>query len=338
METSGVFLPLFAEDIGASKFQIGVIGSAYGIAYAVSALVFSRQADRGGGVLLVRIGLGTVALVFFTQSLATSPLFLTLARASIGLCLGVTSAALMVHNFAGGRSTGQFASFGAMGWLIGSVVAIFLHDYQLLFVLGAAACALAFILSLRLKEQEVRPVVRLKTLQVIRRNIRVYLAFLLRQFGANMVWVIFPLFLTTLGADKSAIAILAVINTTVQIIAMIFVEKIRESRLFVLGLVFSALVFLGYALATNYLQVIPIQILLAVGWAFLYVGALLLLLRHNEARATSTGVLFSSINLSASLGSLLGGYVAQVLGYQPLMYFALGFCVIGAIVGWTRVK
>jgi len=43
--------------------------------------------------------------------------------------------------------------------------------------------------------------------QTISRNARVYFPFLMRNVGANMVWFILPLFLVSLGANDSWVAI-----------------------------------------------------------------------------------------------------------------------------------
>ncbi len=332
LETSIVFLPLFAEELGASKFQIGLLGSAYGITYAVSSLVFSRQADRGSSVRLVRFSLGFGILVFASQSFAGNPFYLMLARAAIGFCLGISAAALMAYNYTSGRSTGQFASLGCLGWLLGDTAAMFCHSYHALFLSGAAGCGLAFIISLSLKNQKIQPILKPDTMKIIRRNVHIYLPFLLRQIGAYMVWAILPLYLASLGASKTWIAALAIINAAAQFLIMIFAENIKASRLFPLGLLLSALVFLGYAQAHNYLHVIPVQLLLSVAWSFLYVGALILLLKNNVEGATATGVLFSTISVSASIGPTLGGLVAQFWGYQSLMHVAIGLCLTGFIV------
>jgi DHA1 family multidrug resistance protein-like MFS transporter len=336
LQTSAVFLPLYAEDIGASKFQIGIISGAYGIAYAIAALLLSRYADRGKAVIMVRFSLFLGAIAFFSQTLAGEPVSLTVARAVLGASFGISSAALMAYNFAGGRSTGRFASLGALGWLLGSILAIFVQSTHILFVLSTAACGIAFFMAFRLTKQEVKPLVKTNTIQIVRSNIRVYLSFVLRQFGANMVWAIFPLYLAALGASKGNIAFISGINTFVQIIAMMYVEKFKASRLFLIGLIISTLAFLGYSQAAAYWLAIPLQMLMAVAWSFIYVGALLLLLRENEAQAASVGILFSSINLSASLGSLLGGYIAQEMGYKILMYFASGICFLGVAI--TAIK
>jgi len=328
VEASVVFLPLFAQEIGASKLQVGAIGGAYGIAYFASSWVFGRQSDIRGRVFFIRLGLGLGVVTLAMQTLAVNPLILAFARALVGFCLGISAAALMAYNFEAGGGTGRFASLGALGWLMGAIIAVFIQNYHSLFLLSSASCGIAFAVSLSLKEQKDRISLKPVTIRVVWRNIRVYLPFFLRHLGANMVWVIFPLFVATIGASKTWIAILDGINTGGQFITMMFIERLKESRLFLLGFLFSALVFLAYAQVTNYLQVIPVQALLAVAWSCLYVGALLLLLKNNEERATSTGILFSTISISGAAGPFLGGLVAQFWGYQLLMYLASGLCLV----------
>ncbi|MDD4876967.1 MAG: MFS transporter [Dehalococcoidales bacterium] len=338
LETSAIFLPLFAQDNGASTFQIGIMGSAYGISNAVSSLIFSREADKGRGPLLVRISLGIAVLAFIMQSIVDNPIQLILIRALIGFCFGISSAALVAYNFAGGRSTGQFASLGSLGWLIGAILAIFFYDYQTLFRFSAASCSLAFIISLTLKARYSPTILRPDIFKVIRRNIRIYLPFLFRQLGANMVWVILPLFFASIGANKTWIAILSGINTGGQFIFMMFVEKIRESRLFIIGLLVSAAIFLAYSQVDNYLYLIPIQIILSFAWSSLYVGSLLLLLKNNTEKATSTGLLITIISISATIGPILGGFITQNFGYEILMYVALTLCLVGFVTNLIKIK
>ncbi len=338
IETSVIFLPLFAQELGASRLQVGVIGGAYGVTFLLSSLAFSRRADVKGRLPFVRVGLGLGTLAFAVQTLVGDPFTLMLARALVGFCLGISSAALIAYNYEIGAGTGRFASFGSLGWLLGAVAAVFLQSYDGLFLLSSVSCGLAFVISLPLKENGSRFTMRATTLEVVRRNFRVYFSFFLRHLGANMVWVVFPLFLASLGASKAWIAVLSGINTGGQFIAMMFVEKLRESRLFPLGMFLSVLVFLVYSQVTHYPQVIPVQALLAVAWSCLYVGALLLLLKKNEERATSVGLLFSVMSLAGAVGPFLGGVVAQFWGYSVLMYIAGGLCAAGLGIAMMRAR
>lgn len=329
VEASLIFLPLFAEEIGASKLEMGIMGSAGGVSYFVSSWLFGRQSDIRGRVLFIRLGLGLSLAAFAAQALVVNALTLIFIRALVGFCLGISSAALQAFNFETGGSTGKFASLGSLGWLMGDAFAFFVHSYYVLFLLSAASCSIAFVISMTLKEPAIRKSLRPDTFLVVRRNLKVYLPFFVRHLGANMVWVVFPLFLASLGASKPWIAVLSAVNTGGQFIAMMFVERLKESRVFLLGFLLSALVFLAYSQATSFIQLLPVEALLALAWSSLYVGALLLLLKNNEERATSTGILFSTISLAGAAGPFLGGMVAQFWGFRPLMYFAAGFCLAG---------
>jgi len=154
VEASLIFLPLFADELGASKLQIGFIGAAYGVAYFVSSWVFGRQSDIKGKLLFIRLGLGIGMLALAAQILVNSTLTLIFARALAGFCLGMSAAALMTYSFETGGRIGLFASLGSLGWLLGAVVAVFVRSYDALFLLSAVSCGIAFAVSLSLKEQE----------------------------------------------------------------------------------------------------------------------------------------------------------------------------------------
>jgi MFS family permease len=330
VQTSGIFLPIFAGDIGASKLQIGVIGGLYGAAYLISSLFFGRQSDLRGRLLFIRLGLGLATLAYIAQELASAPFTLILIRTLLGFCVAISDAVLMAYNFEVAGRTGRFASLSALGWLSGGIIAIFYQNYHGLFLLSSIACAAAFLVSWSLaREENLRPQ-RPALIQMIRRNAKVYLPFLLRNVGGNMVWFIFPLFLTGLGATMSWVAILQCMNNAAQFIIMIWADRIKAYPLFIAGLLLSAVAFIVYALAKNYVQIIPAQIILAASWSALYIGSLLLLFKNNQARATSASVLFSAGSLSQAVGPFMGGFVVQLWGYQPLMYIASIFCLAGA--------
>jgi MFS family permease len=335
VQTSGIFLPIFAGDIGSSKLQIGVIGGLYGAAYLCSSLFFGRQSDLRGRLPFIRLGLGLAALGYIAQELATGPLALILIRGSLGFCVAIADAALMAYNFEVAGRMGRFTSLSALGWLSGGIIAIFYQNYHGLFLLSAISCAAAFLVSWSLAKEEQTHYQRPALLQMVRRNVKVYLPFLLRNIGGNLVWFIFPLYLTGLGATMSWVAILQCMNNAAQFVLMNWADRIKAYPLFIAGLLLSAAAFIVYATARNYLQVIPAQLILAASWSALYIGSLLLLFKNNQARATSASVLVSAGSLSQAVGPFMGGFVVQLWGYQPLMYVASVFCLAGAGIAIT---
>lgn len=343
---SAIFMPLYAESLGASNLQVGFVIAAYGMAYFASALLFGRQSDIHGRVVFIRCGLGLAAVAYAFQIIAPNPEVLLAIRAVVGFCLGLSTGPMMAYAFEAGGRIGSFASFGPLGWLFGSIAAAALRDYEGLFIVSAAATALAFFLSLTLREerQASRPAAAaLLPTAKIWANRKIYLPYLLRHLGAAAIWAIFPLFLAAIGASLLWIAILNGISMAMQFMVMRFVQRFNPARLFVIGLLVSALTFSTYALAGHYLQIIPAQILLALAYSCLFVGAVTyLLIRNVEDRGTAVGLLYSTEQLASGLGPFLGGALAQIWGFRSVMYCGIGLTVSGLFayrgIRWTGAR
>ncbi|MEW6033883.1 MAG: MFS transporter [Chloroflexota bacterium] len=332
IEASVIFLPLYASDMGASNLEVGFIAAGYGTAFFLSSFFFGRQSDMRGRVAFIRAGLGLSAVAYLLQVFASSPMLLLLSRAIVGFCLGACSSALMAYVYEAEGRVGRFSSYGSLGWLFGAVVAGILRDYQALFVASAAASAVAFGLSLTLKEQGVGRIrVAAFPTAVIRANVKVYLPFFLRQLGAQAVWAIFPIFLAGIGASKAWIAVLSGINMAGQFVAMRFVDRFNGAVMLKVGLVASALVFAAYGMSSHYLQLLPVQALLSVAWSCLFVGAMTYLLGENVERGTAAGLLYSTTYLSTGLGPFLGGAVSQLWGFGALMYTSSALAIAGLL-------
>ena len=333
VEASVIFLPLYADSLGASKFEVGLVAASYGTAYFASSFIFGRQSDKHGRLIFIRSGLGLSAVAYLLQISALTPMMLLAVRGLVGFCLGITSAALMAYVYNAEGQVGRFSSYGSLGWLFGAVAAAATRNYTALFVISAIASALAFCLSFTLREERTK---RLQTaafpVALIWTNRRIYLPFFLRCLGSSAVWAIFSLFLVSIGASKLWVAILEGINMGGQFIAMRFIERFNTATMFRVGLLTSVITFAMYGIATHYLQLVPAQVVLAISWSCLFVGGLSLLLQRNAEHGTAAGLLYSTIYLSASIGPLIGGVISQLWGFDTLMYVASGLTLIGTML------
>lgn len=332
IETSSIFLPLRAHSLGASNLQVGLIAAAYGMAYFISSFIFGRRSDMHGRMVFIRWGLALSALAYVSQVFAPTPMTLLASRGVIGFCLGISSAALVAYVYEAGEKVGSFASYGSLGWFFGAIMAAATRNIEALFIASAVASAIAFSVSLTLREEAVSRIkVAIIPMGVIWSNRKIYLPFLLRHIGATAVWSIFALFMSSIGASKMWIAIMDGINMGGQFIAMRLIQHLNPVRIFTIGLLATVLVFIIYGIATNYVQLIPVQILLAVAWSGLFIGALNFLLGKNVERGTAIGMLYSSMSLSGGIGPFLGGAISQVWGFSTLMYVSSGFSLVGLL-------
>src|SRR5665647_1981380 len=208
-----IFIPLLGADLGASDFQVGLVGAVYGTAFLSSSLYSGWKSDRLGRLVFVRWGLLISSAAFATQLFAHSVLMLMLVRGAVGFSLGIATAAMIAYAFEADIDMGKYSSYGSLGWIFGALAAAFVADIQMLFWLSFIFCLLAFLISLAFHK---KPVCKFSTppnlWQVLRRDYRVYLAVFLRHLGATAVWIILPLYLASLGMDKFWIGLLWGIN------------------------------------------------------------------------------------------------------------------------------
>jgi MFS family permease len=328
-----IFLPNYASHVlGASDFQVGIIVFSFARGAFWASYLFGRLADVRGRKAILRAGLGLASLATLTQIIAPDPWTLALSRALVGVTVGMFPAALLAYAHETHQPLGRFVSLASLGWGVGSLLAGIVSTLpdseavgvRLVFALSSVLFALAFLLVLRMPFPEHTSLsVPLFPLDVIRRNLSVYAAMLVRHTGANMIWVIFPIYLEdSLHIPKELIGLLYLTNTLTQVTVMMTIDRFRSDRLVAAGLVAASLTFFSFTLARNFWEMLPIQVLLGFSWSSLYVGSLRHVMERSVERATSTGLLGSAINLSQAMGPLLGGIIAFSYGRVGVMYVA----------------
>jgi MFS family permease len=331
--SSFIFVPLLGAELGASDFEVGLVGAAYGIAFLFSSLISGWKSDHLGRLLFVRWGLLMSSVAFAAQLLAHSVPALIIARAAVGFALGIAVAATITYAFECGTNMGKYSSYGSLGWIFGAAASAMVGNIELLFWLSFLFCLIAFFISLAFKKMPSHKFSKPPNLWlVMRRDYRVYLAVFLRHLGASAVWVIFPLYLVSIGLDHFWIGLLWGVNFVVQFLVMRQLERFSEFKTFFWGQVLSVIVFLAYAFFTNRFSLLILQVVLGVAWSCLYVGALLIVLRAGKEKGTAGGIFQSTLNLCNAVGPLLGGLIAQGWGYRGVMLFAAALCVGGMFV------
>lgn len=341
IEASIVFLPLYASNIGASKLYIGLITASYGLSFFLSSLIFGRQSDKNGRVVYIHYGLGLSVIAYLAQIITSTPVELLLVRGLVGFSLGITSAAVMAYTYENQKKVGGFASYGSLGWLLGAVAAAVLNNYEALFLSSAIASAIAFLVSFTFREEKnIYSYSRIGSPPAMKQNSKILFSFFLRQLAANAIWAIMPLYLASIGASKSWIAVLDGINMGMQFIIMQFIDRFNPVKLFRIGLLSSAVVFIIYGVATDFMQLIPVQVLLALAWSCIFLGAFTYLFKNSKEKGTISGLMYSTMYLSAGIGPFLGGVVAQVWGYATLMCMGAGLSVysLANTIGLSSVK
>ncbi len=324
-------------ELGLDDTSIAYIAAIFAATTFLSNYLFGRASDYYGRRMFLLTGLLSSAIAFLLQIFMYDFWSYLGFRVLTGICMGIFPAALIAYVYESKGKLGNFSSYGALGWLVAMIVSGIIAQYLFLrsvFILSSVMFFLAFLFALILPPLKHKPIkVPLFPKKLLKKNMAVYLGVLIRHSGANLMWVFWPLYLQVLGADLLWIGVITAINATSQTIVMYFiVDKIDCTKSIYFGLFLSGLTFLSFALAQDYIQLLPTQIFLGMSWSFMYVGSIIYLNRFNEERGTVTGILTSMLNISSIIGSILAVVIIALLGdYRWIMVCAaiLSFIALG---------
>ena len=328
-----IFIPIFAESLGATYFEIGVISAIFGATSFISSFIFGKVADIHRLRSVVVLGMAVSAIAFFLQVLAYDPLSLAITRGLAGFSVGMYPAALISYVHYQKRSIGKFISLGALGWMAGYLLAALIGNIIYLFALSSLFYCFALFSALRLEDIE-KPTIHISyfSIDTFIKNIATYLSFFARHSGAVAVWTIFPLYLASLGANTFWIGTIYAINPAVQFLIMRRLDGFSNEQLIVWGHLLSTFAFASYAIVQNYLLIIPGMIVVASSWSFLYVGSNQLLVERNIDKATAAGLLNSMIGGAGVVGALMGGILSQIYGFEAVFIGASGISLLSFVI------
>jgi len=345
-----IFIPLYARAYGATNDEIGFIVAAFSGFALFASFVFGRAADVHGLRRVLRAGLLLSAGAAAIQIAARDPLTIGLSRAFLGFASGMFPAALFAYAKTGDRLIGRFAAFGSLGWAVGTLAAgavesAFRGVIWPVFALSSALYVAGFFLAGSSPQEPVRVPIPFLPVAVFRKNLAIYASMLIRHTGANMIWVIFTLYLIDIGRMSGLeVGIVYTVNPLVQFVVMQRTDRVRGGTLVAAGLGLSALTFLTFAVSANFWWLLGTQVLLGVSFAVLYTGALRDLAERNQETATAGALLGSVMSFAAILGPIAGGILSSTqadlrASYVLPMLVASGMSFAALLVYlWTRPR
>lgn len=332
------YVPILARDVlGLSEFYVTLLVGSYGAAGFVSSYIFGRAGDIYGRRIILRFGLLMGTVSFGLICLASNPEILFIVRTLNGFAIGMYPGALAAYAYDSKMKMGRFASFGALGWGFGTVLAGYAAGFNIYyaFLVSSLFFMVAFASALTLPTvQEIQIDVPRFPVETIRQNAPVYLAVLIRHSSAFALWTLWPLFLLDLGGDLFTIGLVQATNSIAQVVFMIGItDRMEKRHLLPLGLLSTGVTFAWFALVTNIYQIFPAQVLLGFSWACLYVGALKYVTEENEERATASGILTSVMSMAQIIGPAIAAVLYAIWpGYTAILLFGVGMSVIASLV------
>lgn len=332
------YIPILAQDhLGADDLFIAIMVSAYATASFFSSYIFGRAGDIYGRRIILRIGIFLSTLSFGLLLVSSTLEILFIVRVLNGFSIGIYPGALAAYAYESKMKMGRFASFGALGWGVGTVLAGYAAGFNIYyaFLVSALFFLLAFASAFTLPKIQVTPIkVPLFPVETFRKNYPVYLAVFIRHSSAFAVWTYWPLILSNLGGDLVTIGLIQATNSLSQVIFMLAItDRFEYTKLFATGLIASSATFIWIGLARTIWEVFPAQVLLGFSWACLYVGALKYVTERNAERATASGLLQSMLSISGVLGPIYAAVLFTLGGdYYTIIFFAAIMAIISFVI------
>ncbi|UCG90193.1 MAG: MFS transporter [Candidatus Heimdallarchaeota archaeon] len=309
------YIPYYGNEIGLSDPEIAFAAFLYGVVAFSSGVLSGRLSDLiGKRKIFVIIGSIAAAITIFGQIIPYKFEFI-LFRALSGIGLGMFAPALVALVSDKGEKIGNFSAYGSLGWAVGVLVSgvIGLYWIEGIFVFASLAFIGAAFIALSLSDEESgSKKYKDSVFVVFWERKKIYLALVIRHSFASAIWVFWSLFLIKeLGANTFWVGIIQFTNAATQVVIMTkYTDKMNSHRMVSLGLIFSSIAFISFTIPQNFWGIIPLQLILGLSWALLYVGTLRFSIEKSLFdKSTAAGIITSILPVA----SLIGSFIALII-------------------------
>jgi len=346
------FLPIYANTMGASGLEIGLIQAAFNITGIGTLLFVGRLSDRYGRKFFLSGGLVVLAIAAFGMMTATNPTHLILWRFVQGLgasahlpiaqaCLGDITPKGSEGKWMGYFNAVLFAGLGA-GPLLGGIVKD-LFDMNMSFLVMAGLNILGLIATLIfLKEMPRKTATAGNTSLLALLNNRimqgVFFYRLTLGIGTASLMTFIPLFADTrMGLSASLIGIVLATRTPASVIQSYtgrLADRWDRRSMIIWGGIVSIIATALVPLTAGFWMLLVVYIVILIGQAFGIPAATTYVI--HEGRRYGMGSSMTLFMLAMQIGNGTGpialGGIADWFGIESVFYVAAVFTVLGVFL------
>lgn len=350
-------LSIYAKDLGASGFWIGLVMASYAIANIISTPLFGRISDRKGRKTILVVGLLAYSLIsvgyIFTSSLPLLCLVRLLHGAAGGMVLPIATAYIgdvspqgEEGKWMGYSSAAFYAGFG-VGPLLGGVMSQY-AGMTSAFSFMAGLNFLAFLIVLvflpkveRLQRREVTadsPNPSFKTVF----HSRIINALFFYQISGAISQGSFTTFLPILATARGmSIAMVGIIiSATISMMSLLgavagrIADRANKRLLIIGGSYFIVLALLLMPHTSLFLVMLALGLTLSLGAGVSNpaIAALSVKEGRKYGMGTTMGIVNMGMNIGFAVGPIIEGEVVDLGQVNYAFYFGGGILVIGILV------
>ena len=324
-------LPVYAQKLGATYLDIGVIGAAGGAPYMILPFIAGSLSDRYGRKRFYYTGLALTAAVSALFTITNSVQQVILVRAFSGIAYSFIwpSAEALISDLTTlterTRNLGYFTFSWALGMLVAPPIGgriVQTASFTILFlaslVVGVAATIFAVYGLKTVREPRTQNDMSRSKANTMTILLPVFLVAVALSTALGVVFNILPAHLNNLGMDPFQIGVIfAALGLTRAITysQTSYATKIGENLSMMIGLAILAVSLAVTSTATNFTELLIVVAFLGIGMGIL--GPLSISVTSKIATKEKTGAAIgateSFFGLGWALGPLMGGVVAETV-------------------------
>jgi len=345
-------IPLYSSSLGASYIQIGIIGTAYGLVYAVCAVPLGKLSDKLGRKVIMLLGAALCTFAAASYSMATNVNQIMLIRAIEGLAWAaffpsiealttdVSSVSAVGRTM--GLSTASYGAGFALGSLLaGTLASYFGYRYTFLFYLASAI--LATVLGLTMVREPKKIVLHQlnpskttsKSIGLRHRaNILADLISMVYSIVLMTILTLLPVYAEGLGIEVFSIGILMMMLWVARITSFLNAGRLSDKmgRKLVLTPSLAGLAIGSFLLAVSETWLTLVLAVIVIG---LSLGALFpvsIALISDYVPSSQRGVAMGMFETASAVGQTIGPAVGGVLAERFSPSYPYLFCAIASMI------
>ena len=346
-------LPVYAQKLGATYLDIGLIGAAGGAPYMILPFIAGSLSDRHGRKRFYYTGLALTAATsaLFTVTNNVQQVILVRAFSGIAYSLIWPSSEALISDLTTlterTRSLGYFTSSWAFGMLVAPPIGgriVQTASFAILFltslVVGITATMFAVLGLKTLREEKTQNDMSRSKANTMVVLLPVFLVAVALSTALGVAFNIFPAYLNNLGMDPFQIGVIfAALGLTraITFSQTSYATKIGENLSMMIGLIILAVSLFATSTATMFTEIIAVVAFLGVGMGIL--GPLSVSVTSKMATKEKTGAAIgateSFYGLGWGLGPLMGGVVAETLG-PTTPYVVTAILIVACMIPLAR--
>ncbi|PDY43909.1 MFS transporter [Bacillus pseudomycoides] len=323
-------LPMFIKQLGGSESQVGFIIGVFTISAVIFRPIVGGLMDRYGRMVFIISGLLFFAITMYFYDWVTGVIFLVILRVLHGISWAVATTSIgtavtdVIPQSRRGEGMGWYGLAMTLGMALGPVLGLWViksFSFHYLFLLCTGLALVAFILALGTKIPSIQHASK-KPISFFEKTllpIAIVTFFLSLTFGGITTFL--PLFAAKIQVNAGTFFLVyAVTLTVVRPFAGKVSDKYGEGIIIIPALFTLIAALLVLAMTNGIVGLVITAILYGIGFGSAQPALQVAMIRlaSPEKRGIANATFFTAFDLGIGLGSILLGFVSQLMGYQML--------------------